>query len=75
MTDKKTILKAGQRKLSHPRPYKGQINKSYYEPMYGTPECNYTGEKKGRKTLSEKLELQKDLQFKKTHGEYIHYFD
>ena len=43
--------------------------------MYGTPECNYTGEKKGRKSLSEKLELQKELQFKKTYGEYIHYFD
>jgi len=69
-----TILKAGQRKVSHPRPYKGQVNKKYYEPIYGTP-GSYTGEKRGRKSISEKLEIQKDLQFIKKHGEFTHYFD
>ena len=24
----------GQRKVEYPRPYKGVVNKKYYEPMY-----------------------------------------
>jgi len=66
----------GQRKVEYPRPYKGVVNKKYYEPMYGTESCTYSGGKRGRKSISEKLEEKKNIiQFTRKHGEFIHYFD
>lgn len=67
-------LKLGNKKIPAPRAYNGKFNKKYYEPLYGTIDCTYTGGKRGRKTISEKLEIQ-EPKFKKNKGKYIHYFD
>ena len=39
----------------HPnaRPFK-KTYKKYYEPLYGTPNCPYEGNKRGRKSLEER---------------------
>lgn len=31
-----------------------QPKKVYYEPLFGTPECTYTGKKRGRKSMEER---------------------
>lgn len=31
-----------------------QPKKKYYEPLFGTPECTYTGKKRGRKSMEER---------------------
>ena len=72
---KEKPLSLGNKKISAPRPYKGVVNKKYYEPLYGTKSCTYSGAKRGRKTISEKLEEKKELQFTRKHGEFIFYFD
>ena len=38
-----------QRKSKDPEYY--NYNSPYYTPLYGTKDCNYTGKKRGRKTL------------------------
>ena len=72
---KEKELCLGIKKISHPRPYKGVVNKKYYEPMYGTESCTYSGSKKGRKTIAEKLAITSEIKFTKKEGEFIFYFD
>tara|TARA_R100000149_G_C5809742_1_gene93496 strand:- start:351 stop:578 length:228 start_codon:yes stop_codon:yes gene_type:complete len=75
MEKSKDTLSLGKKKQPAPRPFKGKVNKKYYEPLYGTKSCTYTGGKRGRKTISEKLAEKEITQFKKRKGEFIHYFD
>tara|TARA_R110000822_G_scaffold162762_1_gene303096 strand:- start:793 stop:1029 length:237 start_codon:yes stop_codon:yes gene_type:complete len=73
---KEKELCLGIKKISAPRPYKGVVNKKYYEPMYGSKSCTYSGAKRGRKTISEKLEQKESqIKFTRKHGDFIFYFD
>tara|TARA_R100001440_G_scaffold16228_3_gene27631 strand:- start:976 stop:1197 length:222 start_codon:yes stop_codon:yes gene_type:complete len=47
-------------------------NKKYYEPLYGTPECTYSGKKRGRKSEKEK---EKPILMKFEKKNIIIYFD
>lgn len=44
------------RKKKMPFKDKPQVSdaKKYYDPLYGTPECTYEGNKRGRKSLKER---------------------
>mgnify|MGYP003115607438 FL=1 len=68
-------LSLGKKKIPSPRPFKGKVNKKYYEPMYGTKSCTYQGGKKGRKTISEILALKSETEFTKREGKRTIYFD
>lgn len=46
-----TIYKKKQPVRKKNMPYKDKI---YYEPLYGTPDCPYEGNKRGRKSLQER---------------------
>ena len=41
------------KKHPDPRPFK-KTYKKYYEPLYGTPNCPYEGNKRGRKSMEER---------------------
>tara|TARA_R110002020_G_scaffold447444_3_gene659804 strand:+ start:2713 stop:2910 length:198 start_codon:yes stop_codon:yes gene_type:complete len=41
------------KKHPDPRPFK-KTYKKYYEPLYGTPDCPYEGNKRGRKSMEER---------------------
>ena len=44
-------------KKKHPvRKVKMPFRKKYYEPLYGTPECTYEGNKRGRKSMKERTQ-------------------
>lgn len=73
--DSTAPLALGKKKIPSPRPFKGKVNKKYYEPMYGTKACTYQGGKKGRKTISEKLALKSQTEFTKREGKWTIYFD
>jgi len=49
-----------------------QKKKVYYEPLYGTPQCTYEGNKRGRKSLEER---QCPTLIKKEKKTTILYFD
>lgn len=73
---KEKPLSLGNKHIPSPRAYKGVVNKKYYEPLYGTKSCTYSGGKRGRKTISEKLEeKESQIKFTRKHGEFIFYFD
>ena len=73
MTKQNTkALSLGMRKqpVDRKRPTPKGTSK-YYKPFYGTPECPYSGKKKGRKSYEERMELQVKIK----HGEFIIYWD
>jgi len=57
-------------------PFRSEENKKkkYYEPLYGTPECTYSGNKRGRKSMLEIAEKQKPI-LKVEDKNIIMYFD
>lgn len=65
-------LKFGNKKMLKKR---GSKDPKYYEPLYNTPDCTYTGKKRGRKSISEKLEELENNHLKKINKEIIISFD
>jgi len=64
------IKKYPQRKSKDINYY--NYNSPYYTPLFGTPDCNYTGKKRGRKKDSEKEEV---IKLTKKDGNFVLYFD
>jgi len=65
-------LKFGNIKMMKKR---GSQNPKYYEPLYNTPDCTYSGKKRGRKSISEKIEQYEKEKLKKINKEIIISFD
>lgn len=54
MASETVKIKRIGKKHPHNRPYKKTYKKKYYEPLYGTPDCSYKGNKRGRKSIEER---------------------
>tara|TARA_R100001591_G_scaffold108775_1_gene118470 strand:+ start:995 stop:1222 length:228 start_codon:yes stop_codon:yes gene_type:complete len=68
----KVHLLAGRKK---PLPQSDKPKKKPYVPLYGTKNCTYEGNKKGRKTNEERQKYLEETKFRTAKGNYILYFD
>jgi len=52
---KKSPQRSSRKKdKNKPHQQSRSVAKKYYQPLYGTPECTYSGKKRGRKSEKEK---------------------
>ena len=57
------------------KPVSDKPKKKPYVPLYGTKNCTYEGNKKGRKTIEEREKYLEEIKFRTGKGNYILYFD